>query len=127
MKHHDIIIIWSGGGTKLRPLAEQWKSIAIIEKAELWGTCLNRGCIPSKMLIYPSDLAITAREHAADLHIHWLEKPKIDFKTLIEETQQRISADSNSIEPFYNSQKNITLYKWSAKFIENKVIEVNGE
>jgi mycothione reductase len=127
MKHYDIIIIWPGGGTKLRPLTQQWKSIAIIEKAELWGTCLNRGCIPSKMLIYPSDLATTAREHAAELHVHGLEKPTIDFKALVEETQKRISADSNSIEPFYNSHENITLYKGHAKFLENKIIEVNGE
>ena len=35
MKHYDIIIIGSGGGTKLRPLADSGKSIAIIEKSEL--------------------------------------------------------------------------------------------
>jgi len=127
MKHYDIIIIGSGGGTKLRPLADAGKTVAIIEKSELWGTCLNRGCIPSKMLIYPSDLATTAREHAAELHVHGLEKPQIDFKALVEETQARISADSNSIEPLYESHENITLYKWQAKFIENKLIEVNGE
>lgn len=79
------------------------------------------------MLIYPSDLATTAREHAAELHVHGLEKPTIDFKALVEETQKRISADSNSIEPFYNSHENITLYKGHAKFLENKIIEVNGE
>lgn len=127
MKHYDIIIIGSGWWTKLRPLAELGKAIAIVEKSELWGTCLNRGCIPSKMLIYPSDLATTAREHAADLHVYGLQKPQIDFKALVEETQVRISKDSKSIEPFYESLKNITLYKWHAKFLENKVIEVNRE
>lgn len=127
MKHYDIIIIGSGWGTKLRPLADAWKTVAIIEKEKLWGTCLNKWCIPSKMLIYPSDLATSAREHASDLHVYWLETPKIDFKTLVEETQQRISTDSNSIEPFYNSHENITLYRWHAHFIENKIIEINGE
>lgn len=127
MKHYDIIIIWSGGGTKLRPLADTWKTIAIIEKDKLWGTCLNKWCIPSKMLIYPSDLATVAREHAADLHVHWLDTPIIDFKSLVEETQQKISADSNSIAPIYESHKNITLYRWHASFTENKVIEINWE
>jgi len=79
------------------------------------------------MLIYPSDLATTAREHARDLHVHGLEKPQIDFKALIEETQERISKDSNSIEPFYKTLENITLYKWHARFIDNKVLEVSGE
>jgi hypothetical protein len=63
------------------------------------------------MLIYPSDLATSAREHAADLHVHGLEKPQIDFKALVEETQERISADSNSIAPVYDAHENITLYK----------------
>lgn len=127
MLHYDIIIIGSWWGTKLRPLADAWKSIAIIEKEKLWGTCLNKWCIPSKMLIYPSDLATSAREHASNLHIEGLEKPRINFTALVEETQQRISADSNSIEPIYNAHENITLYKWHAKFIENKVLEVNWE
>ena len=116
MKHYDIIIIGSGWWTKLRPLADEWKTIAIIEKEKLWGTCLNKWCIPSKMLIYPSDL-----------HIHGLSKPQIDFKALVEETQQRISADSNSIEPIYEKHENITLYKWHAKFLEDNVIEVSGQ
>lgn len=127
MKHYDIIIIWSGGGTKLRPLADLWKTIAIIEKEKLGGTCLNKWCIPSKMLIYPSDLATSIREHAANLHVYWGENVQVDFKALVNETQQRISADSNSIEPIYNSHKNITLYKWHAKFLENKILEVNSE
>jgi len=127
MKKYDIIIIGSGGWTKLRPLADMWKKIAIIEKSELGWTCLNRWCIPSKMLIYPSDLATTAKEHASWLHVYGLEKPRIDFTSLVHETQRRISADSNSIEPFYENHENITLYKWFWKFIDDKVLEVNGE
>jgi len=45
------------------------KTVAIIEKEELGGTCLNKGCIPSKMLIYPSDLVTYLREDTEDLHI----------------------------------------------------------
>ena len=107
--------------------ADKWKTVAIIEKSELWGTCLNRWCIPSKMLIYPSDLATTVREHAKDLHIHNIESPKIDFKKLVEDTQERISDSSKSIEPFYESHENITLFKGQGKFIEDKIVEVNWE
>lgn len=127
MKHFDLIIIGSGGGTKLRPAADMWKSVAIIEKSELGGTCLNRGCIPSKMLIYPSDLATHAREDAKHLHVHGLEAPQIDFEKLITETNERIWADSNSIEPFYEKNENVTLYKGLATFVSDTVIEVNGE
>ena len=127
MKHYDVIIIWSGWGTKLRALADYGKTVAIIEKSELGGTCLNRGCIPSKMLIYPSDLMTHAREDASKLHISWLENPRINFEKLVEDTNAQIQTDSQSIEPIYQNHENITLYKWHGKFIENKTIEVNWE
>ena len=57
MKHYDVIVIGSGGGSKItRPAAALGYSVAIIEKGELGGTCLNHGCIPSKMLIHPADV-----------------------------------------------------------------------
>lgn len=127
MKHFDLIIIGSGGGTKLRPAADKGKNVAIIEKTDLWGTCLNRGCIPSKMLIYPSDLATHAREDAKKLHISGLENPVIDFKALVEDTTRQITSDSRSIAPIYENHENITLFRWHATFKSNSVIEVNGE
>lgn len=127
MKHYDLIVIGSGWGTKLRPAADMWKKLAIIEKSELGWTCLNRGCIPSKMLIYPSDILTHVREDGHKLHISWLQKPDINFEKLIFETNERIWKDSNSIAPFYEKHENIDLYKWVATFVENKVIEVNGE
>ena len=127
MRHYDLVIIGSGWGTKLRAAADLWKKVAIIEKSELWGTCLNRGCIPSKMLIYPSDLATHVREDMKKLHISGFENPSIDFKALVEDTTSQITSDSHSIEPLYEKHENITLYKWYAKFIEDKVVEVNEE
>ena len=127
MMHFDIIIIGSGWGTKLRALADEGKTVAIIENSELGGTCLNRGCIPSKMLIYPSDLVTHAREDTKKLHISGMSEPKIDFNSLVLDTQDRISEDSQSIEPIYEKHENITLFKWHAKFVEDKVVEVNEE
>jgi dihydrolipoamide dehydrogenase len=43
-------------------LADTGKSVAIIEKDKLGGTCLNRGCIPSKMFIHPADVMQEIRE-----------------------------------------------------------------
>ena len=127
MKHYDIIIIGSGGGTKLRPAADMGKTVAIIEKSKLGGTCLNKGCIPSKMLIYPSDLATHVREHAKHLHVGGIESPSIDFSALVKETNERIGKDSDSIAPIYENHENITLYRGTAQFVDNSTIEVNGE
>ena len=124
MKHYDLIIIGSGGGTKLRAAADMWKKVAIIEKDELGGTCLNKGCIPSKMLIYPADFITRAREDAHKLHITWLEEPKLDFEILARETTQTIRTNSESIRPIYDMHPNIDFYHGHARFLDNTVIEV---
>ena len=127
MKKYDLIIIWSWGWTKLRPAADMWKKIAIIEKDALWGTCLNRGCIPSKMLIYPSDLITHIKEDAQNLSINLNWTLELDFENLVKRVNKEIKWDSDSIKPFYEKHENIDLYTWSARFISNKVIRVNWE
>jgi len=111
MKEYDVIIIGSGGGTKLRPAADIGKKVAIIEKSELGGTCLNRGCIPSKMLIYPADLYTHYKEDAQKLNIDVSGNSKIDFEKLVKETNETIGKNSQSIEPGYDKNPNIDLYK----------------
>ena len=70
MKKFDVITIGSGGGAKISsPAASMGLKVAVIEKDRLGGTCLNRGCIPSKMLIHPADVAIEIKEaHRFDIH-----------------------------------------------------------
>jgi mycothione reductase len=60
--HFDLAIIGSGSGNSLvTPDFDDWR-IAIIEESTFGGTCLNVGCIPTKMFVYPADLACAARE-----------------------------------------------------------------
>jgi mycothione reductase len=58
--HYDLAIIGSGSGNTI--ITPEWddKKIAIIEGGTFGGTCLNVGCIPTKMLVYPADLARAA-------------------------------------------------------------------
>ena len=64
MAHFDLAIIGSGSGNSLvTPDFDDWR-IAIIEESTFGGTCLNVGCIPTKMFVYPADLACNAREAA---------------------------------------------------------------
>ena len=56
-QHFDLIIIGTGSGnTILDPRFEDW-DVAIVERDLFGGTCTNRGCIPTKMLVYPADVA----------------------------------------------------------------------
>ena len=59
-KRFDVIVIGAGSGLSISSEAEDLKlKTAIIEQGPFGGTCLNRGCIPSKMLIHSADVADT--------------------------------------------------------------------
>ena len=127
MKKFDIITIGSGGGAKISsPAASQGLKVAVIEKDRLGGTCLNRGCIPSKMLIHPADVAIEIKEaHRFDIRNN--PQFNVDFAKLVNRISQTVDADSNKIEANYNSHPNISFFRGTAKFIDNKTIEINNE
>ncbi len=124
MDQFDLIVIGSGGGTKLvRPVANLGKKVAIIEKEHLGGTCLNRGCIPSKMLIHTADL-MTEFEKSKKFDVFLKSKPEVDFEALIKRVNETVKNESDSIKPLYHKTKNLTLFEGSARFIKDKVIAV---
>src|SRR2546428_10011818 len=62
MKYHAIIIGSGQGGTPLaRRLADLGKTVALIERQELGGTCINTGCTPTKTMIASAQVAHYAR------------------------------------------------------------------
>jgi len=127
MKHYDVIVIGSGGGAKIAsPAARLGLKVAAIEKDALGGTCLNRGCIPSKMLIHPADVATHILD-AKKFDIHTDPRFIVNFEKLITRISQTIDADSAGIAAGYSKNPNIDYYKGLAKFVSNKVVEVNGE
>ena len=126
MKKFDVIAVGTGGATKLvRPVADMGLSVAVIEKDRLGGTCLNRGCIPSKMLIHAADVATIMRE--ANRFNLMSTEPVVDFAALIQRVAETIDADSDSIAPAYEKHPNITLINGEARFVKDHVLEVNGE
>ncbi len=63
-KHYDLIILGTGSGNSIPGPEFDGQSIAIIEKGAFGGTCLNVGCIPTKMYVYAADVALETRESA---------------------------------------------------------------
>jgi dihydrolipoamide dehydrogenase len=64
--HYDIVILGGGSGGYACALraAEFGKRVALIEKDKVGGTCLHRGCIPTKALLHAAEIADSARESA---------------------------------------------------------------
>ena len=68
-EHYDLIIIGAGTGNSIPQPEFNDKRIAIIERAKFGGTCMNVGCIPTKMLVHAADVAYSA-VHSSHLGIN---------------------------------------------------------
>ena len=72
MAHFDIAIIGTGSGNSILDERYAGKRVAICEQGVFGGTCLNVGCIPTKMFVYAAEVAQNARESAqygVDAHV----------------------------------------------------------
>lgn len=126
MEEFDVIVIGAGSGLDVASAyANRGKDVAIVEPGPLGGTCLNRGCIPSKMLIHHADIVETV-EKSEKFHIN-AEINNIDFQAITEEVNQTVSEDAEGIEKAIQDSDNHTLYRTEAKFVDEKTIEVDGE
>ena len=127
MKSYDIIVIGGGGGAKIiSPAADLGLDVAAIEQEKMGGTCLNRGCIPSKMLIYPADIA--DKIDKADKYSLQLDQDyDVNWKELVTRVNDTVDQEAASIPPAYEEHPHIDFYNHHCKFVDNKVIEVDGE
>lgn len=124
MLNYDVIVIGSGGGSKItRPAADLGYRVAIIEKGKLGGTCLNHGCIPSKMLIHSADI-MEAIETSERFGIETSPKVAVDFEGIVRRVTRTIESESRSIPKLYSAHKNIDLYRGHARFVDAHTIEV---
>jgi dihydrolipoamide dehydrogenase len=122
--NYDVVIIGGGGGANIAKYArENNLKVAIIEKERLGGTCLNRGCIPSKMLIHPAEVCDEIRE-AKKYNIKNNTKFEVDFKKLITRITENVFEDSDNLAKLYTKLKTIDYYNKEAKFVNNTTLQV---
>lgn len=125
-KRYDIIIIGAGSGLTLsHTAAEHGKKVAIVEPGPFGGTCLNRGCIPSKMLIHTADIADTITS-SKNFGIH-AKITSINWRKLVTRVTSIIDKDAKRIEHANRKTKNITVYKTNAEFVNKKELRVGKD
>ena len=122
---YELIIVGSGSGNAIPDYLSDRK-IAIVERGTFGGTCLNAGCIPSKMFVLPADVAFEA-EHAdrlgIDLRFHGADWPAI--RDRIFARIDPISAGGRQYRAAGRS--NIQLIEATARFVAERVLDVDGE
>ena len=127
MKQYDLITIGTGSAMNIVDAMIQENPnirVAVIDKDEPGGICLTRGCIPSKILLYPAELVRTiekARELGVDAKI-----ASINFQMVMERMRTLINRDIDQIREGLSSSKNIDYYHTPAEFISPYTMRVDG-
>ena len=123
-----LIVIGSGSGLDVANAAatEKGFKVAIIEKDKLGGTCLNRGCIPSKLLIHSADIIEIIKK--ADVFGITVKDYTIDFQQIVNRVFKIVNTDSNEIKKGLQASKNPQLFLQECKFIgEKKILIANDK
>jgi len=122
MEEFDLIVIGSGAGLNLASKAVQnGFRVALVEQGLLGGTCLNNGCIPSKMLIYPADV-IRIFQDAKSVGVKGRVE-SIDFQQIMERMRSLVDKIRTEMKASIESNSNIKWYKNRGEFIGDKIIE----
>ena len=127
MKEYDLISIGTGSAMSVVDAMLQTNPnlrVAVIDKDEPGGICLTRGCIPSKLLLYPAEMIRTietANEFGIDVQLH-----KIDFNKIMERMRHHINEEIEMIRNGLTESPNIDYYHDAAEFVEPYTLKVGG-
>lgn len=126
MKNYDLVIIGSGPGGYVAALyASSYKlNVCVVEKDLLGGTCLNRGCIPTKALLYSASILSKIKESKE----YGIETDgfKVNFPAIAARKDAVVSRLRAGIETLFRAKK-IDLLKGAAKIIGADAVSVNGD
>ncbi|MBW4777941.1 mycothione reductase [Rhodococcus fascians] len=122
-EHFDVVIIGSGSGNSIVDQRFDDKKVALIEENSTFGgTCLNVGCIPTKMYVYAAEVARTVRDSAKygiDAHVDAVRWPDI-----VERVFGRIDPISEGGKRYRaEGSPNVTLFQGHASFAGPRTID----
>lgn len=128
VKKYDLIVIGTGSAMEIVNVAIQKNphlKVAVIDKDEPGGICLTRGCIPSKMLLYPAEL-IRAIENTEELGLT-IEVKEINFGKIMERMRTHINAEIETIRNSLSRSKNVDYYHAKAEFTAPYTLKVQDD
>lgn len=114
METYDIAIIGTGSGNSILDERYASKRAAICEQGTFGGTCLNVGCIPTKMFVYAAEVAKTIRgasRYGIDAHID-----RVRWDDVVSRVFGRIDPIALSGEDYRRCAPNIDVYRTHTRF-----------
>jgi mycothione reductase len=126
MKKYEVIVVGSGSGGEIVDAAiSHGKKVAWVDKGPLGGTCLNVGCIPSKIVIHPADRIMEILE-AKKLGIT-AEIKNIDFQAIMKRVKRPIQESHKAMEQGISHSENLDYYHDVGYFTKEYTLLVSGE
>jgi pyruvate/2-oxoglutarate dehydrogenase complex dihydrolipoamide dehydrogenase (E3) component len=127
MKSYDAIVIGSGqaGNPLCYALAERGWTVALIEKSQLGGTCINTGCSPTKTMVASAQVAHYARDAA-----RWgvgTGPVKVDLSAVVDRKEAVVQRFRGAQERNVAKHPSLRLYRGQARFLSSRQIQVNDD
>jgi mycothione reductase len=123
MEEFDVLVIGSGSGMLVASAAvEAGYKVALVESGKMGGTCINVGCVPSKMLIYPADVISTVNE-AEKLGVK-APVSRVDFGNIMTRMHALVDHDSSHQAAAVEATPKITWFKEGGEFISDYTMQV---
>jgi mycothione reductase len=126
MQRYDIIVCGSGCGLDIaRQGMEHGKRVAMIEPGLLGGTCLNVGCIPTKMLVAPADMIVEterAKRLGVSMHVE-----EIDFAGIMQRMRDSRAGSQEHLQHMVGDWEGVTYVRSPGRFVSPGVVEAGGE
>ena len=123
VKNYDLIVIGAGsGGVRAARIAANYGAkVAIIESVRVGGTCVLRGCVPKKLLVYGSHISHDIEDAAG---FGWeIESIKHDWSKLIKSKDNELDRLHNI---YLNFLSKVDIINGFGKIVGNNEVEVNG-
>jgi dihydrolipoamide dehydrogenase len=128
MASYDLVVIGTGPGGYVCAIraAQLGMKVAVVEKnPTLGGTCLNVGCMPSKALLYASELFEETEHSFAKMGIA-VGKPKLDLPAMMTFKQEGIDGNVKGVE-FLMKKNKIDVLRGTGRIVAAGKVEVTGK
>jgi dihydrolipoamide dehydrogenase len=126
MQDYDALVVGGGSGLTAAYYAEAaGKDVAVVEEGPLGGTCVNRGCIPTKTLIQSAKVAQTVRDAGTFGVDATLEG--VDGRAVFDRMRTMREENVRETDRWIEGSDRIALYRDRARFVDDRTVEVGGE